>query len=110
MSPTPSPSDRVEQVGDRRPRLIVVESLVLTAPADPYYPPKALAEYSGCSVRWLRDRLSDALHPLPHYRVVGKLLVRRSEFDGWIARYRQTSAAMDVQRAVDDVLRSFPGA
>ena len=46
-----------------------------------YFDLKALAAYSSCSVRWLRDRLVDRLHPLPHYRIEGKILVKREEFD-----------------------------
>ena len=67
---------------------------------------KALATYSGLSVRRLRDYLSDALHPLPCYRVGGKLLVRRSDFDTWMAQYRQVGRP-DVDRIVDDVLASL---
>jgi excisionase family DNA binding protein len=58
-------------------------------PLDPFLSLKALAAYSGLSVRKLRDCLDDPRHPLPHYRVGGKILVRRSEFDAWIATYRR---------------------
>lgn len=78
---------------------------------DHYMSLKALARYSGLSVRTLRAHIADATHPLPCYRpsggVAGKLLVRRSEFDRWIARYRVdgdiATAAVDV--IVRDVLR-----
>ncbi len=53
-------------------QLVVVSGITLTGPADPYLPLKALAAYSGCSARWLRDRLADPRHPLPHYRPYGK--------------------------------------
>ena len=65
-----------------------------------------LAGYSGLSVRKLYDYLEDAAHPLPCYRVGGKILVRRSEFDGWIARHRQVGRT-DVDQIVADVLRSL---
>jgi excisionase family DNA binding protein len=63
----------------------------------------ALAGYSGLSVRKLRAYLKNPLRPLPHYRVGGKILVRRSEFDAWIAAYRQGGDA-DVERIAGEVL------
>jgi len=52
-------------------------------------PLKTLSAYSGIGLRTLRDYLTRAEDPLPHYRVGGKVLVRRSEFDAWIAAFRQ---------------------
>ena len=76
-------------IGDGRPRLVVVEEIALASATDPYLGLRALSTYSGCSVRWLRDRLTDVAHPLPCFRLPGgKILVRRSDFDGWIAAYR----------------------
>jgi excisionase family DNA binding protein len=49
---------------------------------------KGLAQYSGLSVRRLRDYLRDRVHPLRHYRVGGKILVKRSEFDEWVSGFR----------------------
>jgi hypothetical protein len=58
----------------------------IVGPSDiAYLDLKRLAIYSSCSVRWLRDRLLDPALPLPHYRVGGKLLVKRDEFDQWMA-------------------------
>ncbi len=36
----------------------------------------------------LRTYLSQSIRPLPHYRPGGKILVKRSEFDDWIARFK----------------------
>lgn len=93
------------KVGAERPRLVVVEGIALSTPADPYLALAALAGYSGCSVRWLRDRLKDVHHPLPCYRLPpgGKVLVRRGEFDAWLSRYRRVGRP-DVDRIVTDVL------
>lgn len=73
-------------------------------PGDPYLPLRDLRAYSGISQRTLREYLKDPVHPLPHYRVVdgGKVLVRRSEFDTWIARFRADSP--DVDAIVREVL------
>ena len=101
------PRARGWALGQDRPRLVVVDSLSLTTPLDPYLSLRALAAYSECSVRWLRDRLSDLTHPLPCYRLPGgKILVRRSEFDAWLARYRQVGPA-DVDRIVSEALEGL---
>jgi len=55
--------------------------------SDPRYVDlRALAGYSSCSVRWLRARLVDRVHPLPCYRVEGKLLGKIEGFDAWISQ------------------------
>lgn len=95
------------QLGSDRPKLVVVEGVEITTPLDPYLSLRALATYSGCSVRWLRDRLTDLHHPLPHYRLPGgKALVRRSDFDAWLARYRRVGDPA-VEQVVADVLGSL---
>jgi len=80
---------------------------------DPYLSLVGLAGYSGLSVRKLRTHLADVAHPLPCYRVGGKILVRRSEFDAWIATYRQRGR-VDVDRLVNEVVSELsaraPGA
>ena len=84
-------------------RGILAERVIVSTQLDPFLSLKALAAYSGLSVRKLRDLLSDPAHPLPHYRVAGKILVRRSEFDAWIAKDRRLGNP-DVDRIVADVL------
>jgi hypothetical protein len=54
----------------------------------------------------LRDLLEDHAHPIPSYRPCGKILVRRSEFDGWIVAYRH-HGRRDVDTIVSDVLRDL---
>jgi hypothetical protein len=91
------------QVGGERPRLAVLDQIELSTPLDPYLALRALAIYCGCSVKWLRQRLADPTHPLPCYRVAGKILVRRSEFDAWIERFRQIGDR-ELGRLLRDVL------
>ncbi|MDO8795395.1 MAG: helix-turn-helix domain-containing protein [Vicinamibacterales bacterium] len=43
-----------------------------------------LAHYSGLSQHTIRKHLTDATRPLKHYRVGGRLLVKKSEFDRWM--------------------------
>jgi hypothetical protein len=64
---------------------------------DAYLPLKALSQYSGLGVRTLRGYLQHAASPLPHFRIGGKILVKRSEYDAWVARFRaSTSSAVDA--------------
>jgi len=89
---------------------VEVARVVLSTALDPFLSLTALASYSGLSVRTLRDYL--ALPPdqaLPAYYLPGrarggtsKILVRRSEFDEWIARYRSLGRP-DVVQALRDL-------
>jgi hypothetical protein len=87
-------------------RGVLADRVVISSLLDPFLALRALASYSGISIRKLRDYLDDPAHPLPCYRVGGKIVVRRSEFDTWIARYRQIGRA-DVDQIVADVLRTL---
>jgi hypothetical protein len=87
-------------------RVRVVNRITVTVPLDPYLSLKALAGYSGLSVRSLRGYFTDPVHPLPHYRVRSRVLVRRSEFDQWIARYRQCGRP-ELDALVDEVIEDL---
>ncbi len=93
--------ERVAQV-----RGVLAERVVLSTTLDPFLSLRALATYSGLSVRKLRDLLDDRTRPLPCYQVGGKLLVRRSEFDTWMVAYRRRGRP-DVDRIVSDVLKDL---
>ena len=69
-----------------------------------YFDLQALATYSSCSVRWLRDRLVDRLRPLPHYRIEGKILVKREEFDHWLSSSHVVNSADGLSEIVDSVI------
>jgi Helix-turn-helix domain len=83
-----------------------VDVVTVTVPLDPYLSLRALSAYAGLSTRTLRGYLTDGLHPLPCYRVGGRVLVRRSEFDGWVRRYR-SAGRVDIDQAVDEILREL---
>jgi len=87
-------------------RGVLAERVIVSTQLDPFLSLKALATYSGLSRRKLRDYLADPTHPLPCYRIGGKILVRRSEYDAWAASYRQVGQA-DVDRVVSDVLKGL---
>jgi excisionase family DNA binding protein len=81
---------------------LVSERVVITTDLDPFLSLRAVAAYAGLSVRTLRQYLD--LPPdqaLPCYRVGGKILVRRSEFDGWIRRYHSRGRP-ELARALRD--------
>ncbi len=65
---------------------------------------RALAIYSSCSVRWLRDRLNDSTAPLPYHRVGGKILIRKEDFDVWMDGFRTVHESTGVGTIVDDVM------
>lgn len=73
-------------------------------PTPGYFDLQALAAYSCCSVRWLRDRLTDRTQPLPHYRVEGKVLVKCEEFDQWMRMHRTVQPAQDLSDIVEAVV------
>jgi hypothetical protein len=74
-------------------RGVLADRVVVCTTLDPFLPLKALAGYCGLSIRKLRDCLEHPQHPLPCYRVGGKILVGRSEFDAWISAYRNYGRA-----------------
>jgi excisionase family DNA binding protein len=87
-------------------RVTVAKEIVVIASLDPYLTLKAAAEYGGVSVRWLRTALTDPMHPLPCYRPGGKggkVLVRRSDFDAWMERFRAVGD-VDLDAIVNEVL------
>lgn len=73
---------------------------------DPYLSLPELARYSGLSVRVLRDRLHDPTHPLPFYQVGARKLVKRSEYDTWAQRFRETGETPEEVIA-RDILQSM---
>jgi hypothetical protein len=87
-------------------RGIVADRVVVSTALDPFLSLRALASYACVSVRKLREHLDDAIHPLPHYRIGGKIVVRRSEFDAWMTAYRRVGHA-DVGGIVDSVMRDL---
>ena len=74
---------------------------------DVYLALAALSEYAGLSVRTLRRYLASRTRPIPHYRVGGKILVKRSDYDAWASQFRVSSVATSIDAFVDDVVESL---
>jgi predicted DNA-binding transcriptional regulator AlpA len=87
-------------------RGVLADRVVISTMLDPFLTLKALVAYSGIGLRKLYEYLADPAHPLPHYRVGGKIVVRRSEFDAWMTAYRRVAGA-DVGAIVTGVLADF---
>jgi hypothetical protein len=86
----------------------MVDNTVVSVPLDPLFSLKGLAGYSSLSPRTLRaftDLLPD--EALPCYRLPGKILVRRSEFDAWLEHYR-TRGRPSLARALAELGLSTP--
>ena len=64
---------------------------------------RGLSAYSSLGVGTLRDYLKCGL---PHFKVKGKILVRRAEFDKWLEGFR-VDRKQELDGIVDGVLESF---
>lgn len=73
---------------------------------DQYFDLKGLAAYSALAVPTLRDYLKDGRNPVPYFKVKGKILVRKSEFDRWLEDFR-VNRKQHVQSVVDEVMTSL---
>ena len=82
----------------------IIEAVRINVEMDPFLSMNGLAAYSSLSRRTLQNLLGDPLDPLPSYRVGGKLLVRRSEFDAWMSRRRNRKAIAVGELAAADAV------
>jgi excisionase family DNA binding protein len=80
----------------------VIEAVTIQDTLDPWLSLRGLAGYSSLSRRTLQDLVNDPADSLPSYRVGSKILVRRSEFDAWMARRRNTRAEAVARLAAAD--------
>jgi excisionase family DNA binding protein len=72
--------------------------------ADRYFDLQGLAVYSALSVQTLRSHIKK--NHLPCFKVDGKILVKRSEFDRWLEAYRMNQD-QDIDRKVAEILTAF---
>ena len=85
---------------DRRTRL--PDDFVLKgSPPEQYFDLRGLAAYASLSVSSLRAHIRS--NHLPAYQVHGKILVRKSEFDKWLSRFR-VDKAQDLNRIADEII------
>ena len=70
--------------------------------SDQYFDLQGLSRYACIPVSTLRDYMRK--EGLPYFKPRGKVLVKRSEFDKWLERYR-IDRSERLNAIVDDVLR-----
>jgi len=68
---------------------------------DNYLDLRGLSNYSSLSISCLRDYIRGGL--MPGYKVKGKILIRRSEFDTWIEGFK----LKNINSVVDEVMESL---
>jgi excisionase family DNA binding protein len=73
---------------------------------DGYFDLRGLEEYSSIKVPTLRDYIKSG--DLPCFKLKGKILVRKSEFDEWMEEYR-VNKKKNINNIVDEVLNSLKG-
>jgi len=67
---------------------------------DQYFDLPGLSVYSSIGVSTLRNHIRRGL---PSFKVGGKILVRKSEFDQWIEQFR-LHKNQDISRIVDEAI------
>jgi hypothetical protein len=72
---------------------------------DRYYDLNTLSGECCLCVRTLREHLKDKQHPLPYFKVGGKVLVKWSEFETWMEKHRarRRQGKDDLDKTVDDL-------
>lgn len=79
--------------------------MTMNTDQDNYLDLRNLSAYSSLGVPTLREYLRGA-DGIPHFKLRGKILVRRSEFDRWLKGFR-VDPQVEMQKVVADVLRSL---
>jgi excisionase family DNA binding protein len=83
------------------PKAIVEPAISLK---DQYFDLKGLEAYSALKVPTLRDHIRSG--ELPCFKVKGKILVKRSEFDRWVEKYR-LNKKLDIEGMVDEMFAAL---
>jgi len=72
---------------------------------DQYFDLRGLSAYSSLKVATLRDHIRAGM---PAFKVKGKILIRMSEFNDWVERYR-INKEQDLNALVDSVMDELKG-
>ena len=71
--------------------------------SDGYFDLRGLSAYSSLGVGTLRGHLRRGL---PFFKLRGKILIKKSEFDAWLESYR-VNRAKEINDIVDNVMGSL---
>ncbi len=71
---------------------------------DRYMQKPDASNYIGLSIRTLESHLAE----IPHYRVGGRILFKRSELDHWVQAHREETD-VDVDALANDALKAVMG-
>lgn len=67
---------------------------------------RELSQYADVSQRTLRSWIYSPIDPLPATKVCGKVLVRKSDFDTYLQRYRiKPLDSLNIDAIVQDVMK-----
>jgi len=88
--------------------MIVPDDIAKTAITleDQFFDLRGLSVYSSIGVSTLRDYINAG--NLPCFRLKGKFLIKRSEFDKWVEGHR-FNKKQDLNNIVDEVFESLKG-
>lgn len=75
--------------------------LKFTSLQDQYFDLRGLSVYSALSVSCIRGHIKS--NGLPCYLLKGKTLVRKSEFDAWLQRFR-VKKSQDLDSLADEII------
>jgi excisionase family DNA binding protein len=80
--------------------LILADAIVATIGLkDQYFDLEGLSTYSALKVPTLREYIKKK--KLPCFKIKGKILIRKSEFDSWLEKFRVKDRIDDI---VNDVM------
>jgi len=82
------------------PKVIAESAIVLS---DQYFDLKGLSLYSALAVPTLRDYIREGA--LPYFKLKGKVLVRKSEFDTWLEKFR-VDRKKDLNTIANEIVHS----
>jgi hypothetical protein len=92
----------------RLQELPIGRDVLLVRENDYFLSLSAMAKATNLSTKTLRNYLSDPIHPLPHYRLGGKVIVRWSDFLSWLQRYK-VAAEVDIDAVVQEIVDDLRG-
>jgi len=92
--------------------LIIPDNIAEIALKDRYFDLKGLSVYSAMGTSALRNYIRNG--DLPCFKLpgkngrTGKILIKKSEFDAWMERFRDNDY-IDLDTITDDVMESLSG-